>query len=122
MIQRCTNPNVREFMRYGGRGIQVCARWMSFEGFLEDMGDRPPGLQLDRWPDNDGNYELGNARWATPKQQSRNTRRNRIVTISGITGCLAEVCERLGVDYVRVRDRLAKGWPLERAFTFPVRP
>jgi hypothetical protein len=70
MINRCTNPRAIGFQYWGGRGITVCERWLhSFEAFLEDMGERPEGKTLDRWPDPDGNYEPGNCRWSTAKEQ-----------------------------------------------------
>jgi hypothetical protein len=75
MINRCTNPNDESWEYYGGRGIKICRRWRrSFKAFYADMGDPPPGMTLDRWPNNDGNYEPGNCRWATPKQQRANQR------------------------------------------------
>jgi hypothetical protein len=74
MKQRCLNPNNRAYGNYGGRNISVCERWRRFENFLADMGEPPPGKSLDRYPNNDGNYEPGNCRWATPREQFLNQR------------------------------------------------
>ena len=71
MIQRCTNPNTTHYDRYGGRGISVCERWLKFENFLADMGEKPKGLTLDRI-DNNGNYENSNCRWVTHKENCNN--------------------------------------------------
>ena len=102
---------------YGGRGIRVCARWQeSFAAFLEDMGPRPtPKHSIDRFPDNDGNYEPGNCRWATKKEQARNTRVNQMVTRDGETLCIAEWAERYGVSASMLAGRLNSGWEFERA-------
>jgi hypothetical protein len=76
MRRRCQDPSRKDYERYGGRGIKVCERWNEFTNFLADVGERPaPGMSIDRYPDNDGNYEPGNVRWATPTEQVRNRRR-----------------------------------------------
>jgi hypothetical protein len=73
MIQRCENPKTRGHERYGGRGIAVCERWRrSYEDFLADMGRRPAWAHSIDRRDNDGDYEPGNCRWATRKEQNAN--------------------------------------------------
>ena len=75
MRTRCNNPNDPQYHNYGGSGVTVCQEWqLSFERFLDDMGERPEGKTLDRWPDRHGNYEPGNCRWATPKEQAQDRR------------------------------------------------
>ena len=76
MWERCTVPSTRSYERYGGRGIAVCPRWASFEEFLADMGERPPGKTIDR-RNSDANYDPANCRWATPKEQAANRRLRR---------------------------------------------
>lgn len=72
MMRRCNDPKRWQYKYYGGRGIKVCKRWMKFSNFLADMGERPSGKTLDRYPNPDGNYSPKNCRWATQKQQMNN--------------------------------------------------
>ena len=76
MKQRCLDPKATSFPRYGAIGVVVCERWATFQNFLADMGERPPGTSLDRI-DPTGNYEPGNCRWADAKTQALNTRKRR---------------------------------------------
>lgn len=75
MKKRCLNSSHDSWKYYGGRGIKVCKRWMKFENFLKDMGERPEGTSIDR-VNNDGNYEHSNCKWSTAKEQQKNKRRN----------------------------------------------
>jgi len=86
MVARCSNPRSKDWPNYGGRGITVCKRWLTFENFLADMGERPEGLSIDRI-DNERGYEAGNCRWASRSEQGQNRRpyrwmRNRELAVT----------------------------------------
>lgn len=117
MIARCTKPENDDYANYGGRGIRVCDRWLSFENFFADMGERPAGKTLDR-KDVDGDYEPGNCRWATYREQNQNRRDNRLISFNGETLALQEWARRLGIRHATLQERLSK-WPLDRALTEP---
>jgi len=123
MIQRCTNPKVEFYKDYGGRGIKVSSQWRhDFQSFFKFIGPRPSAKHsLDRFPDVNGNYEPGNVRWATQKQQMLNTRRNNVLTFRGETLPLGVWAERLGINYGTLQDRIRNHWSVERALTEPVK-
>lgn len=124
MRLRCTEPSNAAYPNYGGRGITVCDRWMnSVEAFIEDMGRKPsPKHEIDRFPDNDGNYEPGNCRWATRTENSRNRRSSHSLTVDGETLTLAGWAERTGVSHTTITKRLKAGWPADRAVQTPTGP
>jgi hypothetical protein len=109
MKARCSNTNLANFARYGGRGITVCDRWLRFENFLEDMGVRPDGMTLER-ENNNGNYEPGNVIWAPQIVQANNTRRNRYITIDGVTKTVSQWAAHVGINRSALRHRLEAGW------------
>lgn len=110
MKTRCTNPNSDTFADYGGRGVTICERWLDFANFLADMGERPAGKTLDRWPNPAGNYEPGNCRWATKEEQQRNTTANVLVTFNGETLTQTEWASRQGIKQTTLSYRLRHGW------------
>jgi hypothetical protein len=119
MIQRCTNARHKSYHQYGGAGVTVCARWLnSFADFLSDMGPRPSkNHTLDRFPNQSGNYEPGNCRWAAPVDQHRNKKSNNLVTFRGETKCITEWSEITGLSRTAISKRLSRGWPVEAVLT-----
>lgn len=118
MKYRCYNPKAKNFYLYGAKGVRVCDAWLnSLEQFCLDMGERPsPQHTIDRI-DSNGNYEPSNCRWATPKEQARNTSRNRIITFNGETLCLKAWAERTGLTEMCIHGRLRAGWSIENTIT-----
>ena len=112
--RRCENPNEECFPRYGGAGIKVLFK--SFEEFFQEVGPRPTkNHSIDRI-DVNGHYERGNVRWATVEVQARNKKSTIIVDLNGERAPLADFCDRFGVPYKRVWQRIKKqNWPVERA-------
>lgn len=111
MLQRCTDPSSTSYPHYGGRGITVCARWHAFENFLADMGTCPPGLSLDR-KENESNYEPGNCRWLSRRDQNRNRSLTRltVAAVQEIHGrcehgeSQRSVARRLGVSETLISE------------------
>lgn len=119
MMTRCFNPHRNQWHDYGGRGITVCERWRVFANFLEDMGERPSlKYSLDRI-DNDGPYAPGNCRWATRREQRRNSRQRLIpITIGSRTMLLSEWAREIGIDRRTVSARIYQlGWSPHEALT-----
>lgn len=115
LIARCFNQNDPAYYKYGGRGITVCKRWLnSFMDFYQDIGPRPgPEYSVDRYPNNDGNYEPGNCRWATPTEQANNTRSNRIVELNNTQYTIAELARELSIPAKTIHSRLSQGKELD---------
>jgi hypothetical protein len=127
MMTRCYNERHEHFAEYGGRGIKVCERWHEFANFLADMGERPKGKTLDRYPNGDGDYEPGNCRWATPKEQAANRRASperasrRHFEYRGQVRPIGDLIKETGCPVPRqtVIDRVKRGWSIEDALTLP---
>ena len=119
-MERCSNPNFKQFKDYGGRGITVCEAWQSYDGFWNDMhATWKKGLTLERI-DNKQGYSKKNCRWATMQEQSRNTRRNRKINFRGTIRVLKDWASQIGINQSTLRWRLDRsGWPLEKAMTKP---
>lgn len=125
MIDRCHCPSEKAYPGYGGRGIKVYDEWrLHFTAFFDYVSALPnydlPGYTLDRI-NNDGNYEPDNVRWATQKEQTRNTRRSNLVAHKGKTQCLQDWANELGINRYTLYSRLKAGWEVDRALDTPAR-
>lgn len=121
MLSRCDSSGSQANRNYGGRGIAVCDRWRSFESFYEDMGPRPSSKHSIDRINNNGDYEPGNCRWATQKEQARNTRVNYLVEHNGEVKCVADWAEQYGFRPSVLYIRLVKlGWTFEKSVSWPV--
>lgn len=114
MVSRCNHPKTRSYELYGGRGIQVCERWLVFENFYADMGDRPEGMTIER-RDTDGPYAKENCYWATNAQQQRNRRNNVRVDWGGATWILRDLCDHLGIYSTHLYRVMRRGCTLVEA-------
>jgi hypothetical protein len=118
MMARCYDRTHKGYHSYGGRGITACDRWLNVEAFIADMGPRPCGTSIER-VDNSKGYQPDNCKWATPKQQGRNRRSNRMLTANGLTLCVADWADRVGLSKQQIADRLRLGWSDAAAVTTP---
>ena len=120
MRTRCMNAKSAAYKYYGGRGIKVCERWDDFANFYADMGPRP-SLEhtLDRYPDNNGNYEPGNCRWGTDEQQRNNKRNTRWLELDGVKKTAGQWAPLVGIPERTIRGRIQQGWSDRDALTTP---
>ena len=116
MKNRCNNPNDKHYKDYGGRGITLCEEWLKFDNFLQDMGEPPDRLQLERI-DNDKGYSKYNCKWATAAEQCRNKRNTKFLTYQNKTLTPLEWSQLTGIVASVINRRLKSGWSIERALT-----
>lgn len=123
MKQRCYNPEAEGYKEWGGRGIEVCDRWLqSFSNFIEDMGCCPTECDSIHRIDNDGNYSKENCKWATYEEQANNTRRNIFVEYRGQTKTVSEWSKTLNMPYGTIRRRIVDcEWDAEKSFNTPIK-
>ena len=108
MRERCRNPRHEKYPIYGGRGINVCDAWNSFEQFQRDMGPRPsPKHSLER-KDSNGNYEPGNVCWATQLEQQNNRRDNLLITVRGVTKTCSQWAREFGIKATLLNQRITR--------------
>ena len=106
--RRCYDEKRRDYVHYGARGIYVCDRWRDdFGAFLADMGEKPPGMSIERI-DNDGPYSPENCRWATPVEQARNRTSSALITAFGETKTISQWAEERGIHKAALARRLYK--------------
>ena len=115
MKQRCNNPSNSHYPDYGGRGVTYHPDWEYFQNFIEDMGPRPPKYTLER-KDNNGDYTPENCKWASQREQNRNTRRNVWRTADGRTQIQTDWARELGVDYTAIDYWLKRGQTMQQVF------
>lgn len=121
MKERCSNPNCKDYPEYGGRGIRVDRTWQThFMAFFQHIGPAPSARHTVGRIRNDRGYVPGNVRWETSAQQSRNTRRNRIVTLNGQKMPLVVALEKLGIGAWVFKSRLKAGWSEREALETPL--
>lgn len=120
MKQRCRDSNCEDYKDYGGRGISICSEWLDFTSFHTWAHENgyAPDLTLDR-KDNNGNYEPGNCKWSTIKEQARNKRSNHKIYYNGKLLCLSEISEITGIESSLLRYRLKSNFSQDRLFTPP---
>ena len=117
MKDRCYNSNSPNYPLYGGIGRTVCERWRkSFPAFRKDMGERPPGTTLERI-NNDGDYGPDNCKWATMKEQRRNSKQNHVLEYNNKRMCITDWAKEIGISRYTLANRLRNGWSTERALT-----
>lgn len=120
MKKRC-KVNSCDSKNYFHRGISVCDRWMKFKNFLEDMGECPNGLELDRIDNNKG-YEPGNCRWVDEITQRRNQRNFKHYDLNGLSMSLIDWSKKTGITYNTLIKRMCRSkWPFEKAVLTPVK-
>jgi hypothetical protein len=119
MVARCAKPNANGFLRYGGRGIKVCKRWMSFPNFVKDMGLKPTSQHSIERRNNNGDYRPSNCYWAVKSEQDRNKSSNRLLTFNGKTKALVDWAGETGIQAGTIGMRLKRGWTLKSALTRP---
>lgn len=122
MKARCYGVNHKNYAEYGGRGIKVCDRWRdSFETFYRDMGERPSKRHSIDRVDSNGDYSPDNCRWANQVEQTRNTRRNALLTYNGETKTIAEWADITGILSSTLYHRVYAGWTPEKTIETPAR-
>ena len=123
MIKRCTDERIKNYHRYGGRGISVCTDWFDYKTFeiWANNNGYSPNLSIDRI-DNNSNYEPSNCKWSTPLEQANNTRANIFLEYNGVKKTIAQWSKMLNGNNSLVSERLKRGWSIEKSLTLPSIP
>lgn len=120
MINRVFYKKCDAYKYYGGRNISICKRWLKFENFLEDMGEKPNKKSLDRINNNKGYYKE-NCKWSTHKEQCNNRRSNVVFTFNNESLTLMQWSEKIGIKWVTLQGRLFRKWSIEKTLTAKTR-